>query len=146
MLPHVSWIQSPDRKNAAEVTDEGEVSSTCFVSNEMLTHFFRHVTVLKFRMIKVSLTEESDEVHRTIISVYPGAFSFIARWLLKSNKGAARSLPSPDPWWALIYSRSLRNIINAAYLLAVNYASRIVYWRIDVQSANDSYYPFILWT
>jgi len=33
MLPHVSWIQSPDRKNAAEVTDEGEVysgaSSTC---------------------------------------------------------------------------------------------------------------------
>jgi len=35
-------------------------------------------------MIKVSLTEESDGVHRTIISVYPGAFSFIARWLLKS--------------------------------------------------------------
>lgn len=150
MLPHVSRIRSPDYKNAVEVTDDQRGSSFGRIVN-VLASSRTADTFLQTRygrVIKVSLTEESDGIHRTIISVYPGAFSFIAGWLLKSNKGTARrSLPSPDPWWALIYSHSLRNIINAASLLrAVNYASQIAYWQIDVHSANDSHYPFILWT
>jgi len=148
MLPHVSRIRLPHRKNAAKITDnEGEVRSG---ASSMPASSRTANTFLQTRygwVIKISLTEENDRVHRTIISVYPGAFSFIARWLLKSNKGATRSLPSPDSWWALIYSCSLRNIINAASLLgAGNYASQIAYWWIDVHSANDRHYPFILCT
>lgn len=90
----------------------GRVSSTVYLVLSRTADMFLRNTRYG-REIKVSLsTGRARRFIGTIISVYLRQhFHFIVRWLLKRvNKGVARTLLSPDSWWASIYSQSLRNI------------------------------------